>query len=167
MFKNNFYKCKRQSNLVGYMLDKVINTPEDKWKNVLEMSLLLLSIDDFSYDNDLMKLIDHFGCHKKLAIYRYKANFCYAWHMDLIRNAALNLQLTGVDSFCIFGEMYEQRKYQNIEKLVYQENSYYLLNVAKNHTVFNFDNDRYLLSIGFPIPNTFEEVKDYLVLNNI
>lgn len=167
MSENNFYECKTKSNLVNYMINKIHATEESKWNDFLDMSLFSISIEDFALEPKLTKLINAFDCHKKLAIYRYKPNFCYQWHIDSIRNCALNLQLIGSDSFCIFGEFFEARKLKNLEKLLYKEQTYYLLNVNKHHSVFNFNNDRYLLSIGFPKPHTFADVKQYLVDNNI
>ena len=167
MSENNFYECKTKSNLVTYMINKIHETEESKWNDFLDMSLFLISIEDFVLEPKLTKLINTFDCQKKLAIYRYKPNFCYQWHIDSIRNCALNLQLIGSDSFCIFGEFFEARKLKNLEKLLYKEQTYYLLNVNKHHSVFNFNNDRYLLSIGFPKPHTFADVKQYLVDNNI
>lgn len=167
MSANNFYECQSKSTLVDYMLNKIKQTEESKWNDFLDMSLLTLTIDDFSSQPKLLDLINHFKCENKLAIYRYKPNFCYQWHMDSIRNCALNLQLIGSDSFCIFGEYFEARKLKNLEKLDYKPHTYYLLNVFKYHTVFNFNNQRYLLSLGFPKPYTFMDVKEYLIDNKI
>lgn len=163
MSTNNFYECRTKSTLVKYMLNKIITLDDSKWKNFLDMDLFILTIDDFELEPKLIELISTFNCHNKLAIYRFKPNFCYQWHVDRIRNCALNLQLIGNNSFCMFGEPYEPRKFRNLQQLVYKENTYYLLNVNNYHTVFNFDNDRYLLSIGFPKPHNFMDVKQYLI----
>lgn len=167
MSTNNFYECKRESTLVAYMMNKIQDTENSEWSTFLDMSVFLLSIEDFALEPKLTQLINTFDCHKKLGIYRYKPNFCYQWHIDSIRNCALNLQLVGSNSFCIFGEFFEPRKFRNLQQLAYKENTYYLLNVNKFHTVFNFDNERYLLSIGFPKPHTFADVKQYIIDNNI
>lgn len=168
MLTNNFfYKCNTKSDLVDYMLNKIKHSKEDDWNNVLEMNLFSLNINDFNLEPKLIQLINEFDCHKKLSLFRYKPNFCYQWHIDSIRNCALNLQIIGSDSFCVFGNFQELRKFNNIQKLHYEPNTYYLLNVSKFHTVFNFDKERYILSIGFPKPIVFDEVKAYLVSNNI
>ena len=90
MSENNFYECKTKSNLVTYMINKIHETEESKWNDFLDMSLFLISIEDFVLEPKLTKLINTFDCQKKLAIYRYKPNFCYQWHIDSIRNCALN-----------------------------------------------------------------------------
>jgi hypothetical protein len=167
MSTNNFYECLSKSTLVEYMLNKAMYLDDSKWKHFLDMNLFTLTIDDFELEPKLIELINAFDCQNKLAIYRYKPNFCYQWHVDSIRNCALNLQLLGNNSFCMFGEYYEPRKFRNLQQLAYKENTYYLLNVNNYHTVFNFENDRYLLSIGFPKPHTFEDVKQYLIDHNI
>jgi hypothetical protein len=40
------------------------------------------------------------------------------------------------------------------------------MNVKKFHTVYNFDNQRYILSLGIP-DKSFTEVKEYLKENNM
>lgn len=164
---NNFYECKTKFFLTEYMLTRVKDMDESKWIDFLDMSLVKLTIEDFTNSPKLFELINNFGCYNKLAVYRYNPNFCYQWHVDSIRFAALNLQLLNAESFCMFGEFFEPRKLKNIEKLTYKADTFYLLNVSKPHTVFNFQNERYLLSIGFPKPHTYIDVKNYLVENNI
>jgi len=164
---NNFYECKTKFPLTEYMLNLAVTTDESKWNNFLDMSLVTLTIEDFTCSPKLFELIKNFDCYNKLAVYRHKPNFCYQWHIDSIRFAALNLQLSKAESFCMFGEFFEPKKLKNIEKLTYKADTFYLLNVSKPHTVFNFQNERYLLSIGFPKPHTYLDVKNYLVENNI
>lgn len=162
-----FYECLTKSVLTEYMLEKIRQTNEAAWFHHLDMNVMLLSPEDFIEDPKLLDVINQFGCHKKLAIFRFKPNTCYQWHIDSTRYASINLQLSGADSLCVFGEYGEPRKINHLEKLIYNKDKYYLLNVSKIHTVFNFNNTRYLLSIGFPIPHTFEDVKKYLISKDV
>lgn len=162
-----FHKLNLNSTLIEHLESKIKSANEADWDNFLDMSILLLTRDDFITEPKLLKLIDDFNCNEKLGIYRYVPNFCYQWHIDAIRNTAINLQLQGEDSLCVFGKLVEPRKFGGVVKLKYDHGSYYIINTSKFHTVFNFDNPRYLLSIGFNKPTTFNDVKQYAIENNL
>ena len=140
----------------------VRNSQEADWKNVLQMTLLLLPKTLFESEPLLMKIINHFGTEKRLAVYKTSANTSYHWHRDASRFSCLNILLDGYDSLCMFANDPVDGMMHNLVKVNYEPNNVHLLNVTKLHTVMNFDNDRYLLSIGIPPPSTFEQVRNFI-----
>jgi ACS family hexuronate transporter-like MFS transporter len=70
------------------------------------MRCLLLTIDDFKSEPNLIKFIEKFGCHKKLAIYKFNPNTCYKWHIDHQgRKCCINMLIDGYDSLTMFGSI--------------------------------------------------------------
>ena len=67
----------------------------------------------------------------------------------------------------MFGVPARNGQFINTTKLVYKPDKYFLLDVHKFHTVFNFSEERYVLSIGVPSPTTYNETKQYLIDNNL
>lgn len=159
-----FYRLNSISSLREHLLNRIAESSEDDWKTIIEMNCLLLTIDDFKTDPNLVKLIEHTKCQHKLAIYRFKPNTCYKWHIDHAgRNCCINMLLDGYDSLTLFGTPSINGQMINITKLVYEPNKYVLLDVHKFHTVFNFSEYRYLLSIGIPSSISYEEAKQYII----
>ena len=59
------------SNIISNLKKKIETTTEDQWKNTLEQELISLTIDDFSSDHAIKKLITDIGDINRLAIYRF------------------------------------------------------------------------------------------------
>jgi hypothetical protein len=139
------------SNIIDNLKKKIETTPEDQWKNSLEQDLILLTIDDFSPDPAIRKLITDIGNSNRLAIYRFFGKECYNWHIDSVRDSSINMLITGFDSMCIFGNPAPMRRFTEITRLQHEPAQYYIMNVKKMHTVYNFGNEtRHVLSIGLP-----------------
>ena len=134
------------------------------WKDSNGIDRIELEVTDFADDPKVVELIERFDCkaQRKLSIFRFKPFTCHAWHTDLQRFAAINMLLDGHDSLTLFGERAKGVNLENVEKLYYWPNRYYVLNSKKQHTVVNFANTRYLVSIGIPQEFTFQTVLDYI-----
>lgn len=76
---------------------------------------------------------------------------CYDWHKDTRRGVGINMLLTPHQrSFCVFRQ--DNRSNEAVfktEELSYKPMTYYLFNTQIDHTVYNFETTRYLLSIDF------------------
>ena len=165
---NLFHRLQTTSTLTQHLRDIIALSSEDDWEDIIEMRCLLLTIDDFKSEPNLIKFIEKFGCHKKLAVYKFNPNTCYKWHIDHQgRKCCINMLIDGYDSLTMFGTPATNGRIVNITKLVYERDKYTLLNVHKFHTIFNFNEHRYLLSIGVPTPATYDEVKQYIIDNNL
>jgi len=163
-----FYRLQNTSTLTQYLRDIISKSTESDWKDIIEMNCLLLTIDDFKTEPNLVRFIEKFDCQQKLAIYRFKPNTCYKWHIDHQgRNCCINMLIDGYDSLTMFGNPAANGRMVDVTKLVYEQDKYTLLNVHKFHTIFNFSEYRYLLSIGVPLPASYDEVKQYIIDNNL
>lgn len=84
----------------------------------------------------------------------------YDWHVDETRQCTINMLLEGTDSMCFFGDR-QSRDIVNLTELPYEIGSAYLLNTQVKHAVLNMSNYRYLLSIGFDKPYTYDSILNY------
>ena len=126
-----------------------------------------MTIDDFKDDPEIINIINDIGDCNRLAIYRFFEKECYGWHVDTIRESSINMLLTGFDSMCIFDNPVKNRRFNNITRLQHDPNRYYLMNVSKMHTVYNFGNEtRHVLSIGLPGVK-YEDACKYLQDRNL
>lgn len=163
-----FHYLSITSTVTEHLRQRIRNSKEEDWKDIIEMSCLSLTIDDFISEPSLVKFINDMNCHNKLAIYRFKPNTCYNWHIDHAgRNSCINMLIDGYDSITMFGNPTKKGRLQDITKVMYEPNKYVLLDVHRFHIVFNFSKDRYLLSIGVPSPTTYNDVKQYIMDNNL
>ena len=155
------------SNIIDNLKKKIETTTEDQWRNTLEQELILLTIDDFSPDPAIRQLITDIGNDNRLAIYRFFGKECYNWHIDAIRESSINMLITGFDSMCIFGNPAKNRRFTDIVRLQHKPAQYYIMDVKKMHTVYNFgDETRHVLSIGLP-GITYEDACKYLQDHNL
>jgi hypothetical protein len=93
---------------------------------------------------------------------------CYDWHKDTRRGVGINMLLTPHSrSFCVFGSDRDEEVFK-IEELPYKPMTYYLFNTQVEHTVYNFETTRYLLSIEFAKEKhelSFEDIVKDIQLN--
>jgi hypothetical protein len=161
-----FVKMNVDSEVTEHILNKVKNANDSEWTEVLDQSIYSLTIDDFAQDSKIYQLISDFGCQDRLSVFRFSPNVCFQWHIDKIRYSAINMLLDGFDSFCAFGTPHPGNKFDKVYKLAHEPKTYYLINVKKFHTVFNFAEMRYIISIGFP-DIKYSDVLSYLKDKNL
>lgn len=163
-----FFRLQSISTITNHLRDKIENAKEEDWQSFFEMSCLLLTVDDFKTEPKLLKLIEHMNCQSKLAIYRFEPNSCYKWHIDHHgRKCCINMLIDGYDSLTMYGIPAKDGRFTNLTRLTYEPNCYTLLDVHKFHTVFNFSEPRYILSIGIPSTTSYDEAKQYIIENNL
>lgn len=161
-----FTKLKIKSNISKNIIEKIKNSTPDQWAVTLDQDILQLTIDDFKDDPEIHQAIMELGEQKRLSVFRFYPNVCYQWHNDAMREGAINMLLTGFDSFCMFGKYSAGRRFIDIKKLAHEPNTYYLLNVKNFHTVFNFNELRYIISISIPA-KTYKDTCDYFESKNL
>jgi hypothetical protein len=159
---NYFTKLNIESKISQRILDKLDHIKESEWIQHLEQSIYLLNIRDFEADPVIIDLINRFGSEKKLCLFRLPPKICYSWHRDAKRQASINMLIKGFDSICAFGTESLEKKFINLDKIEHERDTYYLMNVKESHTVFNFDQERYVVSISIP-DTPYAEVRDYLL----
>lgn len=163
---DHFLKLNIQSASIDRIKNRIHNAVESDWIIHLEQNILLLDIEDLETDTKIVQLIKDIGSSKRIGVYRMSPNTCYGWHADSQRMSSINMLIEGFESMCVFGEPAPQRQFRNLTKLQHEPKTYYLMNVKKYHTVYNFNSQRYVLSLGIP-DKSFSEVKEYLKENNM
>lgn len=161
MIESDFFLKLNINSTVGQaILLKAKAADDSKWTTVLDQNLFELGIEDFKNDSAIYKLIESLGCYNRLSVLRFSPNVCFQWHKDRSRGSAINMLLEGFDSFCAFGVPSKGNKVSDLTRLYHEPNTYYLMDVKKFHTVFNFSAERYIISIG--IEQSYDEVISYL-----
>jgi len=157
---NYFFELSVQENLLECLRKE---TGRTDWVNKLNFDILKLPYNFFK-DSNLFELITLFNASPR--IFKMDPMTWYDWHTDETRQCAINMLIDGNDSRCFFGDR-QNRDIVNLTELTYKPNTYYLFNTQVKHAVLNLNNTRYLLSIGFVLPNTYEDIltycKNYLI----
>lgn len=74
----------------------------------------------------------------------------YSWHLDQDRGASINMLLSAhQNSHCWFGKRMTDPRQVELLELEYQPHTLYLFNTQWPHSVFNFNQERYLFSLEF------------------
>lgn len=162
-----FYQLKKSYNLADHMMNRVAKAKPEDWCIIHEQTLILLNINDYESDPVLTKFITDFECENKLSIIKYEPWFNFNWHLDVARHCCINMVISGYDSILMFGNKNLARHFTNIKTVPYQLNRMFLLNTKKFHSAINFNNIRYLLSIGVPLKYNYEKVLEYVQTTNM
>ena len=118
---------------------------------------------DVYLSEPLLKEVDTQHKILRCAIMRLDKYRCYNWHIDKERGAGINLLLTpNIKSLVYFGERDTGSRYNiSFIEMKYEPNTFYLFNTQISHTVYNFDETRYVFTLEF------EEDKDKLSFNQL
>jgi hypothetical protein len=134
----------------------------DRWQSINNLTVMSLPIKLFETETVLNSVVNKFGAGSRLSVFRTNPYEVYSWHTDYLRNTCLNILLDGYDSMTLFANNRASGVMTDLITVPYSSKKVFLLNVQKNHTVLNFNNVRYLLSIGIPKPADFQDVKNYI-----
>jgi hypothetical protein len=156
----NYFEIQKKSSILQEVVDYAfVPEPWVKYFNfdIKPIPQNLLNKDPFFVW--LSKRYDYFAAILKLDPY-----VCYTWHKDSRRGVGINMILTPtVRSFCVFADNRDDVVFK-IEELKYKPATYYVFNTQTDHTVFNFESTRYILSVEFDLDKynlTFDDlVKD-------
>lgn len=140
------YKKLSRSHIIKDHLEKVKNNLESVKYYGFDMSLV--NKDVWLKEPLLNKLNETFRI-KGCAYLKLNPFTNYVWHKDTLRGASINMLMTpNAKSYTLFGE----EKYGDQIKFIefeYEPEYFYLFNTQINHTVFNFDKERYIFSAEF------------------
>lgn len=166
-----FYNCNKKFEGLRELLLADVNKLDRQYQGHLGINVTGVKREIFNSYPDIGNLLDYFNV-KKIGIFRFDPNTCYAWHKDdTARSCAINMLLDGTDSKTYFGirsnDAVQIYSLMHIETVNYELDKFVLLNTNHYHTVFNLDNDRYLLTISMPATTCYQNVKDYLIKNNL
>jgi hypothetical protein len=161
------YTLTSRSSLITELKTMIDTAPPDLWKIMLEQNLLVVPIELIHQDPSLRTITNKFDPNKRICIFRLFPNTCYTWHADRDRGACINMLIEGRDSITFFGKEDAPHIHSELMLCEYPEHKYVLMNASQKHTVYNFDNMRYMLSISIPKPATYSEVRQFLIDENL
>jgi hypothetical protein len=140
-----YYKLNTVSTVSNLLLEYTIHSKE--WENKNSFDLITVPYELIKTDITL----DYFYRILKAypVILRTEPYSFYRFHIDEKRKCAINMLLDGFDSNCYFADPTDSEDvFNNVEELVYEPNTYYLLNTTKKHAVMNRSKTRYMFSMG-------------------
>jgi hypothetical protein len=140
-----YYEIEKKSTIAQNLIDTAHSSSD--WIDYFNFKAKLVPPEVLFQDEFfkwLVKRYDFIAGILKLDPYT-----CYDWHTDTKRGVGINMLLTPhARSFCAFTPKKSEQVFK-IEELSYKPMTYYLFNTQVNHTVYNFETTRYLLSIEF------------------
>jgi len=140
-----YYEVERKSTISSELLDFAMQPSE--WMDYYNFKAKLVPPDLLFKDRFFAWLLTK---HNFIAgILKLDPYVCYDWHTDTRRGVGINMLLTPFNrSICAFAPDKHGMVF-DIEELKYKPMTYYLFNTQVNHTVYNFETTRYILSIEF------------------
>lgn len=128
-----------------YLLDLIKDDSEWVQRNSFEV--MLIPQNYLPTDEILSFFYNEFVTYS--VILKMNPNTFYNFHKDEKRKCAINMLLTGYESSCLFADkLSDDYMFVNFEELIYQPDTFYLLDTKKQHAVANKNNLRYLFSMG-------------------
>ena len=159
----SYYEIPCKSTITQELLEIAKN--DDPWYTHLSIEMKPVSMDLLTMDPLFNFLSSRYKCQGH--VWRFRPFTCFDWHRDKSRTSAINIVLTPwVRSYSVFSEskkdyMLRTSDYVfDIEDLVYRPDTYYVLSTQTPHTVFNFEETRYLLSVDFLEEDMYIPFKD-------
>jgi len=154
----NYFELPNKSNIAKDLSDFSFSQT-GKWLNYYNFQVKQIPQDLLNKDPFFVWLESRY---KYIAgVLKLEPHVCYDWHTDTRRGVGLNMLITpNVHSYCLFAPNREGVVFK-IEELQYKPNTYYLFNTQVNHTVYNFESTRFLLSIEFQLD------KDHLTFDQL
>ena len=155
---NCYYELAKKSTISKDLLELAFNTsgwtpyfknhsPNPKQIHTYEQYYKLVPASILVKDDLFKWLFDTYEF--TAAIMRIDPYSCYNWHKDSRRGAGINMALNpNVRSFCVFANDINEFSFP-IKELAYKPNTYYLFNTQQNHTVYNFEQTRYMFTVKF------------------
>jgi hypothetical protein len=98
-------------------------------------------------------------------ITRMQPNTAYNWHKDTNRSGVVNMMIDHVNSHCLFTPEAEARV-SEISELNYEPKTYHIFNTQVAHMVVNLEGYRYMFTLEFSVPVTYENLLDFFEVKN-
>jgi len=136
-----------KSPIVKLLLALAENAVPEAWVPYYNFKALPIDDEFVAYDPTLARLRSK--REFMAGVLEVAPNTCYMWHADTDRNASVNMLLKDDgQSKCVFAPSYLDVVTPIVE-LKYEPDTLYAFNTKVLHTVLNFSEPRYLLSIEF------------------
>ncbi len=149
-----FYELQTKSSVSAQILEIAHNS--EPWTTYFDFRLKVVPSEIFLKDEFLTWLSRGYVFHA--AVLKLDPYTCYDWHTDTNRGVSVNMLLNpDIRSYCLFSpnrglqtdDDIDGDTVFNIEELSYKASTYYLFNTQVQHTIYNFEDTRYLFSVEF------------------
>ena len=154
----NYFELPNKSNIAKDLSDFSFSQT-GKWFNYFNFQVKQIPQDLLNKDPFFVWLTERY---KYIAgVLKLEPYVCYDWHKDTRRGVGINMLITpNINSYCLFANNRDTVVFK-IDELQYKPNTYYLFNTQVDHTVYNFESTRFLLSIEFQLDKdnlTFDQL---------
>jgi len=139
-----------------------VHIPDYAWKKVFGFTYIDLKRGSYS---DFSEFDKEFSTKHKLLKIPPRSH--YRWHTDAYRNVAINTILIGNDCQTFFTSSTDEVVKDNLVEVDYSDNRSVLLDVSKQHSVLNLGPERIVLSVGFDLPVTYNDIREYCIKRNL
>lgn len=129
--------------LAEYALQEALE--RDEWYPYFGFWAISLDIDHVFSICPTLETINSIAKIKGVGVTKMLAFDYYKLHKDTERGVGINMLLQHRNSFCAFVDTDKNKTTQ----MDYQSNTMYLFNTQVPHTVFNFEEDRYMFTVEF------------------
>lgn len=172
---DQYYKKLNQKSIFLYdfcnsLMNKLSEEQRKKLVNRADFKIVKVKIDHVLKEPILKKIHEKFEI-SFAGIFILEKNTGCEFHIDEPRKSAINMLLSSGVSHSIFKK--ENKETDNMyqyefQELIFEEKSFYLYNVSREHCVINFDKPRYMFSIKFKDGKlSYHEVMEWCKENNL
>jgi hypothetical protein len=158
-----FFKIPYKSTIFNDIY-KYLETNTDEWVWYKEFNIKVIPQILLLNDPFFKFLKSH--CNFMGGVLNIAPNICYSFHTDDDRKASINMLLSNSPSHCIFSPTRINDRLLNIVELVYEPETYYVLNTTVPHMVINFNLPRFMFSIQFLQDISYDDVLEIIALYN-
>ena len=154
----NYFELPNKSNIAQDLSDFSFSQA-GKWFNYFNFQVKQIPQDLLNKDPFLLWLANRYNYVS--GVLKLDPYVCYDWHKDTRRGVGVNMLITpNINSYCLFANNRDTVVFK-IDELQYKPNTYYLFNTQVDHTVYNFESTRFMLSIEFQLD------KDHLTFDQL
>lgn len=165
-----FKKLKDKSVFLYDFCNSVIeNLTDDQLLHLPEFRGFVLKEKYFTQEPIIKKLHDQFEVGMA-GIFITEKNSGLDFHIDEpeLRKVTINMLISSGVSHSVFKTKKDNSNAYEFKELVYEERTFYLYNVTREHAVMNFDKLRYMIQIKFKDNNlSYDNVFEWCQKNSL
>ena len=164
---SQYYELRSQCSIYNDIVEYTKTADPSKWFTAYSFDILNIPDEILLKDPVMRAIRTKFpveSYYTRPVCLKMRPNLFYKLHEDTVRQAAINMLIDGWNSHTFYGTPVEgSEDLYDINRLVYKPEHYYLLDTKQLHAVLNFESPRIVFSLGFNLPATYTNVRDFLI----
>jgi len=151
------------------IIQKFSEEENKKFIYLPEFKVFKIAEDYFTQEPVIKKIHEEFQIDLAGIFILEKHTGC-DFHIDEpeVRKVTINMLISSGNSHSVFKTKKDSSYTYEFKELVFEEKSFYLYNVSREHGVINFDQTRYMFSIKFKNNNlTYDHLFEWCKKNNL